>query len=651
MTKLSFAAAFAMGLAVLAWIGFGFIGSSFVPLAVTAVIAGAYLLGAWELLQFRATTLGLRAALQGLAQPPARLADWLERVPAPLREVVRIRVEGERAVLPGPALTPYLVGLLVMLGMLGTFLGMVMTFKGAVFALEGSTDLDAIRGALAAPIKGLGLSFGTSVAGVAASAMLGLMSALARRERLTVARELDRRIGTVLLPFSLVHQRQETFSALQSQARALPEVVQALNAVMERIEQRSQQLDAQLLERQAQFQREVTTAYGTLADRVGGTLQQSVLAGTKAASDAIRPVVESAMAQVVGESQRLHERLASVAQVQVDALSQQFKATVDSVQDTLAHRQQEQAAAEQERLAAWTQQLQAMGAALQGQWSDAQGQVAALLENSQDLVRARADSEAQWTQQHRERMDQLAGAWRSELAALREDEVQRGDAAVARLGELQAAVTQHLADLGAALEAPITRLLHTASEVPQAAAGVISQLRQEMSRIGERDNLALQERTSLLEQLRALMQAVNDASGEQRTATEALVASASSVLEQAGTRFATVLDQHAGQAGEAAVHVAAGALEVASLADAFQQGVQSFQAGNEKLVASLDRIEASLGRSTARSDEQLAYYVAQAREVIDLSIASQQGLVEQLRHVQTQAKTAKPAPALEEARA
>src|SRR5207253_8349489 len=117
--------------------------------------------------------------------------------------------------------------------------------------------------------------------------------------------------------------------------------------------------------------------------------------------------------------------------------------------------------------------------------------------------------------------------------------------------------------------APITRLLQTASEVPQAAAGVISQLRQEMSRIGERDNLALQELTSLLEQLRALMQAVNDASGEQRTATEALVASASSVLEQAGTRFAAVLEAHAGQAGEAAVHVAAGALEVASLANAF----------------------------------------------------------------------------------
>jgi hypothetical protein len=65
-----------------------------------------------------------------------------------------------------------------MLGMLGTFLGMVVTLKGAVFALEGTSDLAAIRAAFATPIKGLGLAFGTSVAGVASSAMLGLMAAL-----------------------------------------------------------------------------------------------------------------------------------------------------------------------------------------------------------------------------------------------------------------------------------------------------------------------------------------------------------------------------------------------------------------------------------------------------------------------------------------
>jgi hypothetical protein len=232
------------------------------------------------------------------------------------------------------------------------------------------------------------------------------------------------------------------------------------------------------------------------------------------------------------------------------------------------------------------------------------------------------------------RMDQLARLWRSELATLRDEEAQRGEAAVGRLGELQQAVSQHLASLGAALEAPLTRLLHTASEVPQAAAGVITQLRQEMSRLAEQDANALAERTALLERFGALLHTVNHATGEQRSAVDALVASATAVMDQAGSRFAQALDAQAGQSADMAAQVAGSAVELASLAEAFGHGVQQFQATNEKLVETLQRIEGSLTRSTARSDEQLAYYVAQAREVIDLSIASQQGLVENLRQLQ-----------------
>ena len=104
-------------------------------------------------------------------------------------------------------------------------------------------------------------------------------------------------------------------------------------------------------------------------------------------------------------------------------------------------------------------------------------------------------------------------------------------------------------------------------------------------------------------------------------------------MEQASTRFAQVLDAQATRATDVATQVQASAVEVASLAEAFQQGMQFFQAGNEKLAQALQQVEASLTRSTTRSDEQLAYYVAQAREVIDLSIASQQGLIENLRQL------------------
>ena len=44
-------------------------------------------------------------------------------------------------------------------------------------------------------------------------------------------------------------------------------------------------------------------------------------------------------------------------------------------------------------------------------------------------------------------------------------------------------------------------------------------------------------------------------------------------------------------------------------------------------------MEAALSQSLARSDEQLAYYVAQAREVIDLSLLSQKQIVEDLQQL------------------
>ena len=48
----------------------------------------------------------------------------------------------------------------------------------------------AIRGSLASPVQGLAVAFGTSIAGVASSAMLGLLAALLRRDRLQAVQQL-----------------------------------------------------------------------------------------------------------------------------------------------------------------------------------------------------------------------------------------------------------------------------------------------------------------------------------------------------------------------------------------------------------------------------------------------------------------------------
>lgn len=732
LNRLFFTTAFVLGLLAIAWVGAGFVGSSGFALAMTAVIGAVYLLGAQEIRRYRQTTASLAEALANVPQPLAALGDWLVRVPPGLQNAVRQRIEGERGGLPGLALTPYLIGLLVMLGMLGTFLGMVVTFKGVVFTLEGSADLQAIRSALAAPIKGLGLAFGTSVVGVATSAMLGLMSAIARRERADVARQLEAHTATVFRPFSLAHQRQATFDALQQQAGVLPAVANQLQVLMEQIERRSQQLDEQLLARQAQFHqatseayqglatsveqslrdsvsasaqaageslrpvvesakgtialmaqieqrgqqldeqllarqaqfhREASQAYQGLASSVEQTLKDSLSASARAAGESLQPVVENAMHALAQESKQLHERVSTAVQTQMDQLSQRFGATagtvaegwttalqqhartseqqaqgldraltafttsfeqrcaalITGVQDTVSRSHAEQSTASQQQHAAWAQTLQALAATLQDEWRQL---------GAQTLAQQQAVAQT---------LEQTATLWRDELASLRSEEAARDQAGAQRLGELQSSlndqVATHLATLGTALEAPMARLLDTAAEAPKAAAEVIAQLRQEMSQLTQRDNTALQERAALMQNIDALLQSVQQASGEQRAAVESLVTSAGAVLDQVGRQFAETVGAQAVRAEEVAAQVNGSAIELAALGEAFGHGVQLFSATNEKLIENLQRIESAVTQSIARSDEQLAYYVAQAREVIDLSITSQQGIVEDLRRL------------------
>lgn len=881
MNKSVMPAVFAVGLAAVGWVGWGFVGTSPLALAMTAVIGLVYVLGAYELRQFRAATQTLESALADSAAEPAPLADlngWLARLAPALRHPVRQRIEGERAALPGPALTPYLVGLLVMLGMLGTFLGMVMTFSGTMSALETSSSLESIRAALSAPIKGLGLSFGTSVAGVAASAMLGLLSALSRRERLATVRLLDARIPTLFRPFSPAHRRDEMLHALQTQSRAMPLIAERLQSLIEGLEQRNEQLGTRLVAQQQEFHREAAAAYTQLASTVGTSLQDSLSASARQAGEAIRPVVEQAMATLAQEAQRSHERLRATTDAQMQTLSSQWEGTARQVADTwttalqnqaqtqaalvtqleqalqtmaqafdqrsrdllaslqasAAQTQTEQATADELRLSEWRETLHGMATTLASEWQQASAQMvaqqqgvgqalegaaaqightlhsatqafdqrsdallaalqdtvaqsqaaqlaadqqrvkgwshtmeglartlsaewqqvgahtvaqqqaaclalegtatqightlqtasqaldqrssawldalnktvaqshttqlatdqqrleawsrsmdgmagalttewqrvgeqaltqqqdvcraleatatqitermteqvartlgsaASLMEQSDSLLRTRLNTEAQWVQAQGQRMEELTGVWRTELQALRDAEAQRGQAAVERLDTLQAAVAQHLATLGSALEAPLTRLLQTASDVPQAAAEVITQLREEMARLSERDNTALAERTAMVEQLGTLLHAVNDAAAQQRAAIDALVGSAARVLEQAGDQFAQTLGAQAGKVDEVAAHVAASAVELSSLGESFSHGVSLFSASNDKLVEGLRGIEGAISQSMSRSDEQLAYYVAQAREVIDLSISAQQGIVEDLRRL------------------
>jgi predicted chitinase len=146
----------------------------------------------------------------------------------------------------------------------------------------------------------------------------------------------------------------------------------------------------------------------------------------------------------------------------------------------------------------------------------------------------------------------------------------------------------------------------------------------------------LEERARILQTLNGLLDSIHHASAEQRAVIDSLVASSAVALKDASTQFAEQVGTETGKLAGIAAGVNSSAIEVAALGESFQFAVRSFSEANEKLIANLQRIESAMDKSMARSDDQLAYYVAQAREIIDLSILSQKEVFEALRKLPSQ---------------
>ncbi len=763
-------AAFAAGLAAVGWIAAGYVATSPLALAAVLLIAAAYLAGGLELRRFHQATGALRQALQRWQAAPApatpeALAAWLAQLPAALQPAVRSRIDGGRAPLPGPVLAPYLVGLLVLLGMLGTFVGMVATLKGAAAALQAGSDLATIRSALMAPVQGLGLAFGTSVAGVAASAALGLVSALCRRARLQAGQLLDACIAERLQPLTaaarlaaqqaagqaqqaegqaqLLAALQALAAGQQQQAAALPALAGEFRAAVQALAQQQQALGAQLLAGQQQFHADAQATHAALARSVGQSLQDALAESARLAGATIAPAVDSAVAGITRETAALHGRIADLVQRQLDGLAARFGQSVDSVaatwqtalaqqqQDARAHaaalqamqtgfsgtlaqqgrdllaavetgqqRQQAQADERQRQLlaevaAGWQAALaqqQASSAALRDDLGAAQAAHGeALARQSTGLLAAVDGAQRQLltdlAARDAQRLDALAAPLQAMAERLQQDWLRHGAEALAQqqalAGTLQAAVQAMHADASAqtrATAAEIGRLLQAAGEAPRAAAEALAALRQQLADSLARDQALQQERAHTAATLRSLLDEVAQAAAAQRTAIDALVAGADRRLQDAAGRLdaqaaasagqaAQAVDRVAAAAGQVAaaservvdasgriaaaseqvVHaadrvadaagqvvdasgqVAAGSIELASLGEAFGAAVGQFGDGNQALVGQLAQVEAALARSQQRSDEQLAYYVAQAREIIELSLLSQKQIVDELQ--------------------
>jgi hypothetical protein len=208
-----------------------------------------------------------------------------------LLESIAVRLDDGREVLR------YLAGLLVFLGLLGTFWGLLETvssvgnvIKSLRTGAEAGVLFDELKAGLAAPLAGMGLSFSSSLFGIAGSLILGFLDLQVgqaqRRFRNEVESYLGGTTGTVpaaasVGPVSLGDGLGERLDKLQASlqdggnnraaTQALANLAEGIQGLVQHMRS-EQQLIRDWVEAQAAREKDLKRLIERLADeRVGGT--------------------------------------------------------------------------------------------------------------------------------------------------------------------------------------------------------------------------------------------------------------------------------------------------------------------------------------------------------------------------------------------
>jgi len=542
---------FAVGAAVVIWMAAGFVQASPLAFAVTLLIGVVYVVGALELRRYHHESNALLLAL-GQPDDQADPEPWISRLPDSLRASVRQSLDTGRAALPAPALTPYLVGLLVMLGLIGTFVGLVSTLQGAVTAIETSTELESIRAGLTAPMEGLGMAFGTSVAGVAASAVLGLISTICRQHRNVVSMSLAEAMSGWMAPWTARYQQRQSEHTMQ-----------------------------QVLEQQKQFQTQTGDAFAALAREVSEVMQRGALETGKQLTEAVVPLFDRSLSgfadaaratqQALGEQlEAQHERIAT-------QLEQHAEAMLGRYADSAERHRTEAAEAEQQRVASLQHTLEGM----LEQWHGASASVTEL--------------------------QRVLGQ---------------------RLEALTAQLAQPVADIAQLSQQSATQV-HSLTEKLDALSQAILTREAQMTEALDAREQAYSERVDKQEKRVERARLERDTQFNQQL-TE-LVSSAGKTLQSVVSRFDEGMDARAHDLASLVDHISVASADLAALSEGFAHAVERFDQSGQQIRALIEHLDQGLQESTGRNEEQMGYYVTQAREIIDHNLVTQQEILAQWR--------------------
>lgn len=182
-------------------------------------------------------------------------------------------------------LSRYLVGLLIFLGLLGTFWGLLETVQSIGGAIEGldvsstqsATLFDQLKRGLQAPLQGMGLSFSSSLLGLSGSLILGFLDLKAAQAQNRFYIDLEDWLSSIT-DVAAGSGSDATMTGggagitpqlLRSEVQALQRAVEKLTYVID-----SQKSEAPLVQSSPSAPRSDTDSIEQLADAVAGLVSQ-----------------------------------------------------------------------------------------------------------------------------------------------------------------------------------------------------------------------------------------------------------------------------------------------------------------------------------------------------------------------------------------
>lgn len=602
-TILGIVAAGGVALAVIVATGTVYAGSGDgLALVIIAAMAAAASVGLVELVRCARAVRELEAGLAALPRPAA--TGDVERADPRLQAMLRARLQGAPRPVRGAELTPYLVGVLVMLGLLGTFLGLFDAMRGARAVVGGSRDATALHDALATPLSGLTRSFGTSAAGLCASAMLGLAAVLLRRRERMLDAALSDFVAGPLAGLSPARRHEELLARAVEQGAAMPEAAAALRDVVAELRglgtSWSEQHSSSAEQVTRSFERGLQTSGEALARAVDG-LRDGLRGESERAAAAVRDTVTPLLSKAV-------EGTVEAAAAQVRALREAMErdATARRADDTARFAELTERVSS--LLARMEQTEDARRAADEAVSEAATERAAALFERLDGDVERRRAQEAEHWEQLQARLAELQEVERERAAAVREERT----AAVATLRGLleqtvaldreRAEVARHEREV--AVEA-VRAVLREASEREReraeqlaAAAGLVErELQAATAAARESIEVGAQATREMLDAGRALV--TEQVASGAAAAREQLAATAAAAREQAEQVAAMVREQLAETA-----------------AAARDQLAETSTAARDQLVSTVTAVREQLAGTATETREQLATAATAVRELL-----------------------------------